>query len=154
LALYLIGVPSDLLNESKLGNDLIPLQVIKAQRDKDDAICALYKVMMATLKTASEEDILKRREEFGDHFKNMINLSIKCSLFIAGYTSGRYYRKPTLVNIVTALTFILPFRTDGCIGSVTQNLTIQRVISGVRKRAYHVYGKKNGENRPGNPRKS
>jgi hypothetical protein len=75
------------------------LQVLKAQQDKDNAIRDLYKIMMATLKVASRKDILKQREEFEDHFKDMINLSIECSLFIAGYTSGLYYRKLTLRNM-------------------------------------------------------
>jgi hypothetical protein len=81
--------------------------VIKAQQDKDDAIRDLYKTMMATLKAASEEDILKRREEFEEHFKNMINLSIECSLFIAGYTSGRYYRKLMLGEYCDDIDFYL-----------------------------------------------
>jgi hypothetical protein len=56
--------------------------------------------MMGMLKVACEEDILKRREEFEDHFTDMINLSIECSLFIAGYSSGSYYRELALGNIV------------------------------------------------------
>jgi hypothetical protein len=121
------------------------LQVVKAQGDKDDAICSLYKTMMATLKMASEEDILTQQDEFKNHFKNIINLSIECSLFIAGYTSGHYYRKLTLGNIVMTLMFTSQFRKDGCTEHVKKNISISRVISGIRKRVYHVYGKKNDQ---------
>jgi hypothetical protein len=91
---YQVG---DLIN--RIQKYHIPLQVIKAQQDKDNAIRDLYKTMMATLKAASKEDILKRREEFEGHFEDMINISIECSLFIAGYSSGRYYRKLALETI-------------------------------------------------------
>jgi hypothetical protein len=98
--------------------------------------------MMGTLKVACEEDILKRREELEDHFTDMINLSIECSLFIAGYSSGSYYRKLVLGYIVITnrkIHLCLLFRTDGYTGRVKQNNSFQRVISGVRERVYLAY---------------
>jgi hypothetical protein len=66
--------------------------MMKAQQDKDNAIRDLYKTMMRTLKSACEKDRLNQRDELREHFENMTKMAIQCSLFISGYSSGRYYR--------------------------------------------------------------
>jgi hypothetical protein len=65
--------------------------VIKKQNDQDTAMGDLYEMMMVMLKAASQEDILRERGEFTGHFEKMAKVSIECSLFIAGYSSGSYY---------------------------------------------------------------
>jgi hypothetical protein len=74
---------------------------MKNQNSKDTAIRDLYETMMTMLKAASEEDILVQRDKLRGHFEKMTKLSIQCSFFIAGYSSGSYYSMLMYDNILT-----------------------------------------------------
>jgi hypothetical protein len=131
--------------------------VIKNQHEKDTAICDLYETMMATLKAASEKDILKQQDELQEHFEKMAKLSIECSLFITGYSSGRYYSTLVSGDVLMfhrSTDIKAEIRTADEILHPKQNFPIQGVIPGVGDRANFMYGKNNNNYCTGNSQRS
>ncbi|KAK0488065.1 hypothetical protein EDD18DRAFT_1191984 [Armillaria luteobubalina] len=77
----------------------IGFEVLKNQRDKEDVIWNLYKDMIVTYEEFSKDDILKEHDRFWGIYDCLFKQTIKCALFMKGYTNKSVIGCLVMVNI-------------------------------------------------------
>ncbi len=62
------------------------MQVVKNQRDTQQAILDLYTEMISAYEEASKDDILQQRDDLHGTYSSLFKQTIECAIFIEGYT--------------------------------------------------------------------
>ncbi len=61
------------------------MQVLKNQRDVNQAVLDLYAEMISVYEEASKKDILQQRDGLHGTYSSLFKQTIECAIFIEGY---------------------------------------------------------------------
>ncbi len=94
------------------------MQVLKNQRDTNQAVFDLYAEMISVYEEFSKDDILQRRDRLQGIYNSLFKQTIECAIFIEGYAKkSKISMYLSLNHLMISHNFCRASCQDGHIGT-------------------------------------
>ncbi|SJL14650.1 uncharacterized protein ARMOST_18115 [Armillaria ostoyae] len=125
----------------------VGFEVLKNQRDTNQAVLDLYAEMISVYEEASKNDILQRRDGLHGTYSSLFKQTIECAMFIEGYAKKSGIRCLFMIDISgqaekfhQAFTDLKDQLTRGFTQeSFIVTLGVQQLVSGVQELVFGVH---------------